>query len=161
MSGIWSWRCSCGGVSTTPETWKRRTADIFTRGRIPVQTLTGGFNNQVFAHDGVCVKLYKLDDRPRLDREWQALTLLADQAPGLAPRPLRRHADRVEMELLPGTSLLDLPSVGRPELAALAEALHRVFAVDAPTHPYETVATVPLQLERLRTWPSCVVPALR
>jgi hypothetical protein len=126
-----------------------------------VRALSGGFNNQVFAADDVCVKLYKIDDRPRLDREWQALTLLAEQAPGLAPRPLRRHADRVEMELLPGTSLLDLPSVGRPELAPLAEALHRVFAVDAPAHPYETVATVPFLLERLRAWPSCVVPALR
>jgi hypothetical protein len=126
-----------------------------------VRALSGGFNNQVFAADGVCVKIYRVDERPRIDREWQALTLLAEQAPGLAPRPLRRLDDRIEMELLPGTSLLDLPSLGRAELSALAEAFHRLLAVDASAHRYDVVATVPFVLDRLRAWPTCPVPGLR
>lgn len=43
------------------------------------------------------------------DREWQSLRLLAEHAPGIAPRPLRREVDAgrqvVVMERIPGESL--------------------------------------------------------
>ena len=114
--------------------------------------LTGGLNNEVFAEGGVCRKRYRLDDRPRLDREWRALTLLAQQAPGLAPRPIERRDGEILMELLPGRHLLSLPVIDRPVLAVLAEAYARMFSVDADGHPYEAVATLSFVRGRLESW---------
>ena len=53
-------------------------------------------------------KRYVSWDRGEADREWACLTLLAEHAPGLAPKPLRRETDDgapvVVMERLPGAT---------------------------------------------------------
>lgn len=72
-------------------------------------------------------------DAGEAEREWACLTVLAEHAPGLAPRPLRQETDAggapvVVMERLPGQ-----PLGGRPlapeQTEALADALRRMYAV--------------------------------
>lgn len=49
--------------------------------KLDLRPLTGGRNNRVYLwsspYGPVCIKIYKVDDRHRVEREWQALTLLA------------------------------------------------------------------------------------
>lgn len=65
-------------------------------------------------------------DRAEPEREWRCLTLLAEHAPGVAARPLRREVEDgapvVVMERLPGD-----PLGGRPLTAAQTEALGRTL----------------------------------
>ena len=80
-----------------------------------LRPLPGGRNNHVYAwHDPhaepCCVKLYRVDDRRRADREWAALRLLAEHRFPGAPRPLWIEPGRrpvIGMTLLPGTPLPD------------------------------------------------------
>ncbi|MFC4139258.1 MULTISPECIES: aminoglycoside phosphotransferase family protein [unclassified Microbacterium] len=71
------------------------------------------------------------DDEP--DREWTCLRILAQQAPDLAPRPLRREtaegAPVIVMERLPGTPLGSGPLTSR-QGEALGAALRRLFDVE-------------------------------
>ncbi|WP_374969324.1 phosphotransferase family protein [Terrabacter sp. BE26] len=73
-------------------------------------------------------------DRGEPDREWACLTVLAEHAPGLAPRPLRRGWDGgrpfVVMQRLPGHPLGGAPLSG-VQMAGLGRALGRLFAVPA------------------------------
>lgn len=73
-----------------------------------------------------------------VDREWASLTLLADHAPGVAPRPLRRETEDgapvVVMERLYGTPLGDAP-LTPAQTEALGGALRRLYDV-----PLEAVA---------------------
>ena len=66
------------------------------------------------------------------EREWVCLTLLAEHAPGVAPRPLRRDAEGdapvVVMERLPGEPLGDAPMTPQ-QTVALGGALRRVYDV--------------------------------
>ncbi len=78
-------------------------------------------------------KRYRSWDRGEPDREWAGLTLLAEHAPGLAPRPLRREtaADGspvVVMSRLGGTPLGAAP-LTPPVLAGLGGALRALYAV--------------------------------
>ncbi|MET9018370.1 aminoglycoside phosphotransferase family protein [Actinopolymorpha sp. NPDC004070] len=63
------------------------------------------------------------------EREWRALTLLHEHAPGLAPEPVRATRDvdgsTVVMSRLPGTPLRGL-LLSSEQLAALATAMHTV-----------------------------------
>lgn len=81
-----------------------------------LRPLTGGFQNAVYAWDDPatgpsCLKLFpKGNHRRRVDREWAALTLLAEHGVADVPRPLWRD-DRdgvpaIGMTLLAGTPLL-------------------------------------------------------
>lgn len=56
-----------------------------------LQPLTGARNNDVFAWDGTCIKLYRRTDRRRVEREWHGLTHVAQL--DIAPRPLWLDAD--------------------------------------------------------------------
>jgi Ser/Thr protein kinase RdoA (MazF antagonist) len=71
-------------------------------------------------------------DRGEAEREWACLRLLAEHAPGLAPRPLRREivdgAPVVVMERLPGVPLGDAP-LTPAQTVALGEALRRLYDV--------------------------------
>jgi Ser/Thr protein kinase RdoA (MazF antagonist) len=71
-------------------------------------------------------------DRGEADREWACLTLLAEHAPGVAPRPIRRDtADGspvVVMERLPGKPLGDA-ALTALQTASLGQALRRLYAV--------------------------------
>jgi hypothetical protein len=83
-------------------------------------------------------KTYRSWERGEPDREWAALTVLAEHAPGLAPEPLRRHevAGRpsITMSRLPGASLGAEPLTEAQTVAA-AEAVRRVHAVPLDVLP--------------------------
>ncbi len=103
------------------------------------------------------------DARDAARREWRALRLLAERAPGLAPHPLAAdlRGDRpwVAMTRLPGVPLRGLPLT--PEVVqALTRALARLhFPADAPAaealplrpgHPAAVAARVREWAPRLR-----------
>ena len=71
-------------------------------------------------------------DRGEAEREWACLRLLAEHAPGVAPRPLRREtvdgAPVVVMERLPGVPLGGAPLTSA-QTASLGEVLGRLYDV--------------------------------
>lgn len=71
-------------------------------------------------------------DRGEAEREWSCLRVLAEHAPGLAPRPLRREivdgAPVVVMERLPGRPLGDGP-LTPAQTASLGGSLRRLSDV--------------------------------
>jgi aminoglycoside phosphotransferase (APT) family kinase protein len=76
-------------------------------------------------------KAFVADHEAQAEREWACLTLLADHAPGLAPRPLRREdCERpvIVMERLPGTHLEPRP-LTTARTVALGAALRRLYDV--------------------------------
>lgn len=88
--------------------------------------------HEVTFADGVVVKRYTGWDRGEPDREWTALTLLREHAPGLAPEPLERRiadgAPEVVMTRLPGRPLGEAPLTGE-QVTAVAAALRELYAV--------------------------------
>jgi aminoglycoside phosphotransferase len=78
----------------------------------------------------VVVKRYVSYARGEPAREWRALRLLAEHAPGLAPEPLWADLDAdpavVEMSLLPGTPLGGAPLTQEQE-SALVRALGQLW----------------------------------
>jgi hypothetical protein len=79
---------------------------------------------------GVVVKRYVQYARGEPAREWRALRLLAQHAPGLAPEPLRADLGAVppvvEMSLLPGEPLGGAPLTQEQE-SALVRALGQLW----------------------------------
>jgi aminoglycoside phosphotransferase (APT) family kinase protein len=77
-------------------------------------------------------KRYVSWDDGEPDREWGCLTLLADHAPGVAPRPLRRETcdggPVVVMERLPGEPLGQVP-LTHEQTASLGRALRKLYDV--------------------------------
>lgn len=71
-------------------------------------------------------------DRGEAEREWACLSLLAEHAPGVAPRPLRREIDDgapvVVMERLPGEPLGAAP-LTPAQTSSLGEALRSLYDV--------------------------------
>lgn len=82
--------------------------------------------------DGEVRKRYVTWDRGEADREWACLTLLAEHAAGVAPRPIRRETDGeapvIVMERLPGTPLDGAP-LTPVQTASLGAALRRMYDV--------------------------------
>ncbi len=78
---------------------------------------------------GVVSKRFTDRSRGEPEREWRALLLLAEHAPGLAPEPLRADLAAspalIEMSLLPGAPV-ELGSAGQQ--AALVAAVLRLWA---------------------------------
>ncbi|WP_424862958.1 phosphotransferase [Streptomyces sp. MMS24-I29] len=103
-----------------------------------LRPLTGGFQNHVYAWDDpeagpICVKLYaKGNHRRRLDREWAALTLLAEHDVDDVPRPLwldnHDEVPAIGMTLLKGTPLTESPDL-EAALKGLAHTTERLHAV--------------------------------
>lgn len=115
-----------------------------------LQPLNGGRNNQVWQTQiedrTYCVKVYKVDERRRAEREWLALNLLAERAPGIAPLPFWYEpfpsAPLVIMENIAGAALAEDAWSGE-YLLALAQALQQIYSV-TPTitgYPFMTVGT--------------------
>jgi hypothetical protein len=71
--------------------------------------MAGANTHVVELGPGVVVKRFRSWDQDRHGREWRALTLLAEYAPGLAPEPLRAALDAdppvIEMSRLDGVPL--------------------------------------------------------
>jgi hypothetical protein len=78
----------------------------------------------------VVVKRFVQARRDEAEREWRALTLLAEHAPGLAPEPmladLAASPPVIEMSLLPGDPLGGRPLTAEQELA-LVRALGQLW----------------------------------
>ncbi|GAA3742318.1 hypothetical protein GCM10022225_27390 [Plantactinospora mayteni] len=98
--------------------------------------VAGGRNNDVYQWSDadatpICVKVYRVDERRRLEREWNALTLLASAGVDGIPRPLWCLDDPampvIGMTLLPGTSVPDLPDPV-PAVTAMPDLLRRIHA---------------------------------
>jgi Ser/Thr protein kinase RdoA (MazF antagonist) len=118
--------------------WLRTCQNGSASGPLPgnLRALAGGRNNRVYAwrqDSGVeiCVKVYRVDERQRAEREWSALTLLRELDIRGVPRPLWLDAKGeppvMGMTLLPGRPLDRAP--GKRALVAMAEhhaALRRV-----------------------------------
>jgi hypothetical protein len=91
---------------------------------------------QTSTHDvtigaGEVRKQFVAGHEARAEREWACLTLLAEHAPGLAPRPLRREDGErpvVVMSRVPGETLAPRPMT-TGETAALGVALRRLYDV--------------------------------
>ena len=76
-------------------------------------------------------KQFVSDHEAQADREWACLTLLAEHAPGLAPRPLRREDGQtpvIVMERIPGEPLAPRPLSAR-QTRALGASLRRLYDV--------------------------------
>ena len=90
-------------------------------------------------------KEYVADHEAEAEREWAILTLLADQAPGLAPRPIRREdgvTPVVVMERITGASLAPRP-LTTVQTRALGASLRRLYDV-----PVEAVAAAGIGARR-------------
>jgi hypothetical protein len=78
----------------------------------------------------IVVKRFVQADRGEPAREWRALTLLAEHAPGLAPEPIRADLDAdtpvIEMSLLPGEPLGGQPLTPGQE-SALVRAMGQLW----------------------------------
>jgi Ser/Thr protein kinase RdoA (MazF antagonist) len=88
---------------------------------------------RVDAGRGIVVKRFRSWDREEPAREWRALCLLAEHAPGLAPRPLGARLNRpdrsspeITMSWLPGRPL-SATAVTPAQVGAVAHALDRLW----------------------------------
>ena len=117
---------------------RRRNADDADRAllaTVDLRPVMGGFNNTVYTfthnHETLCLKFYRVDDRRRTEREWQALRLLESWGETVAPRPIacqwRPHAPAIVMEQVDGESLGER-SLGAAQLAAVLAARQRLYA---------------------------------
>ncbi|MBS2937702.1 aminoglycoside phosphotransferase family protein [Nocardioides sp. J2M5] len=105
----------------------------------PVQTST----HQVSLGETEVRKAYVADHEDEAEREWACLTLLAEHAPGLAPRPLRREDAEtpvIVMERLPGAHLAPEPLTAA-QVAAVGTALRRLH--DVPVGAVEAAGIGP------------------
>jgi hypothetical protein len=126
-----------------------------------IKKIQGGLNNTVYIYvdhdEAVCVKIYRVDDRHRADREWNALQFLSVYQPGLAPKAHWFDPDpeypAVGMACVHGEPLSHIP-ITADILAALAEALHQLYAIDLTTHPYPfmRIGSVLECLSRIEQW---------
>ncbi|WP_326636286.1 aminoglycoside phosphotransferase family protein [Streptosporangium sp. NBC_01755] len=106
--------------------------------------------------DEVVIKRYASWDRGEPHREWTALTLLAEYAPGLAPAPIEAALDAdppvITMSRLPGRVLRGTLATGE-QLAALATALNLLHQI--PAQVVEAVEPAPwgpvVAVDKVRT----------
>jgi hypothetical protein len=96
---------------------------------IGAQPLSGGRNNAAYqweSPDGpVCVKVYRVDDRRRAEREWLSLTFLASHHVSSAPLPLWADPDPGQ----PAIGMTFLPGRPFPETGDRQEPLRALAAV--------------------------------
>ncbi|WP_217707783.1 phosphotransferase family protein [Nonomuraea rhodomycinica] len=108
------------------------------------------WTHQVEMRGDRVVKRYTGDDLELAGREWRALTLLAEHAPGLAPRPIALEppappasGGAVTMSRLPGVPLRSLPDPGvyAKHLARAVGELHaavpRGVLAHLPERPWQ------------------------
>ncbi|MBN1285887.1 MAG: phosphotransferase [Anaerolineae bacterium] len=129
-----------------------------------LRPVEGGLNNVVYAFqcDGqrCCVKLYKVDERCRAEREWRALTLLTGQGYAHHPQPYyydpAAHPPAVVMAFVEGYHL-GRRSLSRAQLAALAGALRAMHAITPASSGaalWPIAGNVSMILARLRSYPA-------
>lgn len=125
--------------------------------------LTGGRNNHVYSWAGpdtpICIKIYKLDERRRAQREWRALTLLARHGADYAPTPLwideASDPPAIGMSLLAGRPVLDVEDI-TVALKALAETTRAMQGIplSEPLARWDRIDSVEHYITRLADlWP--------
>ncbi len=126
--------------------------------------LAGGRNNEVYSWAGpetpICIKLYTLDERRRAQREWHALTLLAQYGADYAPAPLwideASEAPAIGMSLLPGRPLPDVEdvTVALKALAEITRAVCRKSPLNPPLATWDRIDSVEHYLAHVtELWP--------
>jgi hypothetical protein len=119
--------------------------------------LSGGRNNAAYAcrlgDRDACVKVYRVDDRNRAQREWRALTALAELQYAEAPKPYGFDPDPVlpvvVMELVAGAPLGDQPLTA-PQLTALYHAHARLFQITPDALPGDALPEVSTTASQMR-----------
>ncbi|MGN9836561.1 phosphotransferase family protein [Nonomuraea sp. H19] len=103
-------------------------------------------------YDGDVVTKRYVDSKPgAAEREWRALQLLAEHAPGLTPAPIAFEDGVVSMSRIDGVSLRGLIAREAVHAVALAEALTEMYA--AVPHPVlETIPVRPWQRAAVADW---------
>lgn len=118
--------------------------------------------HQLTFEDHSVTKRYASWDKGEPDREWLALTLLHEVAPGLAPAPLERRtvdgAPAVVMSRIPGEPLGSGP-LSDEQVRALAAAMRALHAVpldrvELPVRHYASQEA----LAHLREWVAAPLP---
>lgn len=100
----------------------------------------GGTTHEVCIDQDRCVvvKRFRSWERGEPAREWAALTLLAESAPGLAPAPVRACLDAdppaIVMSWLPGVPLGTIPPLSCAQGDALVAALEGLWQSVPPAH---------------------------
>jgi Ser/Thr protein kinase RdoA (MazF antagonist) len=98
--------------------------------------------HEIEVEGGQVVKRFRSWGRGEPQREWRALTLLAEFAPGLAPVPVSESIDddppSIRMELVPGEPLAGQLITGR-HLDGIAVVLHRLHNC----LPADVLASIP------------------
>jgi Ser/Thr protein kinase RdoA (MazF antagonist) len=96
---------------------------------IGAQPLSGGRNNAVYQWESpngpVCVKVYRVDDRRRAEREWLSLAFLSGHHVRSAPLPLWADPDPGQ----PAIGMTFLPGRPFPETGDRQEPLRALAAV--------------------------------
>ncbi|NUP64031.1 MAG: aminoglycoside phosphotransferase family protein [Nonomuraea sp.] len=117
-------------------------------------------HTHVLDFDGDVVTKRYIDDKPgAAEREWRALNLLAEHAPGLAPEPIAYEAGVVQMTRIDGAPLRGL-AVRDACVAAMAEALTELYEA-VPPDVLATVPVRPWQVEAVTDWVGQRVAAWR
>ncbi|GLW06243.1 hypothetical protein Misp01_13730 [Microtetraspora sp. NBRC 13810] len=107
--------------------------------------------------DDVVIKRYTSWDRGEPHREWAALTLLAEHAPGLAPAPIQAALDArppmITMSRLPGRVLRGEHATNE-QISAIAAALNRLHQI--PPQVVEALQPAPwgpvTAVDKVRAW---------
>ncbi len=98
----------------------------------------------------VVTKRYVDGKQGGAEREWRALHLLAEHAPGTAPEPIAFEAGVVSMTRIDGVSLRGR-DVGAAQATALVEAIGELHAA-VPRPVVESVPVRPWQREAICDW---------
>jgi len=126
-------------------------------GGADLRRLTGGRNNAAYAcrvgEQHACVKVYRVDERNRAQREWRALTALAELQLPDAPKPYGYAPDPVLpvviMQLVGGAPLGDR-ALTDPQLTALHDALARLFQITPGALPHVALPAVSTDARHMR-----------
>ncbi len=129
--------------------------------RYGLQRLPGGRNNSLFIYDAAsgrqCIKIYKVDDRNRAEREWRALTLLRQYNFTACPQPLWYRSDEsmpmIGMEYIEGVTFSQA-AVDQQEINGLSATLSALYSLPIKTkqYPYTAVGRAPERMLKLEAW---------
>jgi hypothetical protein len=122
-----------------------------------LRRLPGGRNNTVYAcrvgEQHACVKLYRVDDRNRAEREWGTLSALTALQLPEPPKPYGYDPDPslpiVVMQFVAGAPLGDTPLTDR-QLPALHDAYARLFQITPEALPHITLPAVSTDASHMR-----------